>query len=244
MKPISVTGILLFAFLFFSCETATEETGGASTFQIDSAFAAQQKAKLETPVVKEDTTNRKPLPPVMEGDLIFQVSKNERAKVFQLASGSKYSNVGIIFISPRTGDYMVIDALDSIHATELNKWISNGEDEHFVVMRMKNANRILGEGKTKKLKQKVKDLKHVPYDPYFSWENDALYSSEFVWKLYSKVLYIDLCDPGKLNRFNFSAEPVKKQIGDKYAKGISDTLKAVTPGDLYSSPKLDIIYER
>ena len=247
MKTISIPASILILSVVFSslisCETETkpEET---TTFQIDSAFAAQQKALAEATEVRNDSLKSEGLPPVFEGDLIFQISKNEKAKALQLASSSKYSNVGMIFLSPRTGQLMVVDALDSIHATELNKWISNGEGEHFAVMRLKNSNRILGEGKTKKLKQKVKDLKQVPYDPYFSWDNGALYSTEFIWKLYSKVLYIDLCEPGKLKNFNLSSPQVKNQIGDKYAKGVSDTIKAVGPGDIYHSEKLDLIFER
>lgn len=240
-----------FAFLFsvlimaslFSCETETEPKE-TTTYQIDSAFAAQQLAKANAPAVTEDTAGIKDLPPVFEGDLIFQISKNEKAKALQLACASKYSNVGMIFVSPRTGQLMVVDALDSIHATELNKWISLGEGEHFAVMRLKNSNKILGDSKTKKLKQKVKDLKHVPYDPYFSWDNEALYSTEFIWKLYSRVLYIDLCEPGKLKNFNLNSPEVKKQIGNTYAGGVSDTIKAVGPGDIYNSNKLELIIER
>lgn len=231
------------AFLLFSC-ASEPENNETTAIQIDSAFAAQEKAKADTTGrSRMDTARVNDLPPVMEGDLIFQISKNDRAKALQLASGSKYSNVGLIFTNPRDGQYMVVDALDSIHASTLDEWIRSSEGSHVAILRMKNSNKILGASKTKKLKQKVKELKGVPYDPYFSWGNDALYSSEFVWKLYSKVLYIDICEPGKLNSFDLSSGLVKKQIGDKYAKGISDTLKAVSPGDLYRSPKLDIIYE-
>lgn len=231
--------------LFLSCEEpqAPKPDNG---ILMDSAFAAQQKALHDTTRRPADTSAGMPadFPSLMEGDLLFQNTNNDRARLFKQTTKSKYSNVGVVFISPVNGKFMVVDALDSIHATELSRWIANSEDKHLAVMRLQHSNRILGEGKTKKLRQKVKELKPIPYDPYLSWDNTALYNSEFVWKLYSRVLYIDLCTPVKLKSFDLGSAAMKKQIGDHYPGGVPDTMKAVSPGNIYESQQLELIYER
>jgi hypothetical protein len=232
MKKNNSFFFALLTILFFSCnENKPEEP----TIQFDSVFAALNKVDSnKTSVASGDTTKLIALPPLMEGDLLLQFSKHSQAIALQKATGSKYANVGIVFIRPKDNSYIVVDMLDSMHIVPLDAWVGNGVDGHVAVMRLKNSNRFLGNKKTDKLRDKVKSMNGLPNDAVFSWSNEAYYSSEFAWKMYHDVLGLDLCELSSLSKFSFSDASIKKD----------PTEKAISPDDLYHAVNLEIVFER
>ena len=93
--------------------------------------------------IKKDiskTENSKPEQKILNGDIIFQTSKSSQSKAIQLATNSKYSHMGIIY--ENNGRYFVYEAVQPVKLTPLKEWIDRGEDEHYVVKRIKNAENI------------------------------------------------------------------------------------------------------
>jgi hypothetical protein len=242
MKNLLASAILLLTLASCNNEEKPEKDNGAT---IDSAFAAQQKmaGNDSMPARARDTMHMVALPPVMAGDLVFQVMKDEHGNAMTAATGSKYNNVGVIFMRQRDGIYVVAEMRDSAKLTPLTEWVDRGDGDHVALMRLKLANVRLNEKKSDKLKTTMRSFKNRPYDAYFSWGDDALYSSEMVWKLYQSAVNIELCPVGTLGNFTFTGDS-KIQMEKKYGGKIPVTDHAVSVDDLYKSAQLEKIYER
>lgn len=78
---------------------------------------------------------------IQNGDIIFQTSKSGQSKAIQLATNSAYSHMGIIY--EQGGKFLVYEAVQPVKLTPLKDWIKRGENEHFVLKRLRNADQIL-----------------------------------------------------------------------------------------------------
>jgi hypothetical protein len=234
---------LLVPLLFLIACGDNKPAVNADSLRTDSALRAQQN--MAPPVaVNPDTMHAIALPPVFEGDIVMQISENPQHLAFGKACNSKYNHAGIIFIRPRDRLYVVMELNDSLSATPLTEWRDRGQGDHIVLMRVKNANQVLSEKKTQRLKKGAKDFRGMKEDYYYSWSNEAFYSTEMVWKMYEKALSITLCEPGKLGDMDLTGLLINGQLTKKYGANIPKDEKFVSPDAIYKSPKLEIIYER
>ena len=230
------------SFFIFSCGDG-KPVVNTDSIRADSAVKAQLAIKPDSAIKTKDTMHMVALPPVMEGDLVFQIDTSEQCMAFGKATGSKYNNVGMIFIRPKDRLYMVVEAKDSVHTTPLTEWVDRGQGHHVALMRIKNANQFLTEKKTTILKQRIKEMRGKMNDHYFSWSDDEIYCSEMVWKAYNDAVHIPLCTQHKLSEYDLSGPLVKQQMQNKYNGKIPKEEKVVSPEDLYKSPQLELIYE-
>ncbi len=228
------------ALLFFSCGD-DKKIVNVDSQRIDSATKEQI---VNSNLKNIDTQFVATLPPVIEGDLIFQNALDEQSIAFGKATKSKYNNVGIIYIRPKDRTYMVLDTRDSIHGIPLSEWMVKGDAHHIALLRLKNSNIILNEKKTPQLRMTAKTLKSKKYDPYFSWSDDAFYSSEMIWKLYKIGAQIELSTLGKVSQLDLSGALVQQQMKNKYGANIPKDEPMATPDDLYNSQKMEIVYEK
>src|SRR5262249_29023973 len=76
-----------------------------------------------------------------EGDIIFQVSRSSQSLAIQLATKSPYSHMGLI--QKDGSHYFVYEAVQPVKRTPLEDWIRRGEGGHYVVKRLKEADRLL-----------------------------------------------------------------------------------------------------
>jgi hypothetical protein len=229
--------------LLFSCNEETKPVINKDSLAEDSAFKARPGMIPKTER-SPDTLHMVALPPVFEGDLVFQNLGDEQLMAFGEATKSKYNNVGMIFMHPRTKVYMVVDAHDSVHTTPLTEWVSAGTDQKVALLRLKNSNLLLGAKKTKALLDVAKPMKGTPYDPYYSWSDEAFYPSEFIWKVYNQGPKLDLCETGKLSDLDLSGSLTAARMKTKYGDKIPKDEKVVTPDQIYKSPKLEIVFEK
>ena len=75
------------------------------------------------------------------GDIIFQTSESQQCEAVRIATDSKFSHCGIIFIED--GKTYVYEAVQPVKMTLFEDWISQGRDAKYAVQRLKNANKIL-----------------------------------------------------------------------------------------------------
>src|SRR5690606_9813334 len=78
---------------------------------------------------------------LQDGDIIFHTSTSSQSKAIQAATHSKYSHMGIIYHMDN-GIY-VFEAVQPVKLTPLKDWIKRGKGQHYVVKRLKNAEKIL-----------------------------------------------------------------------------------------------------
>ena len=169
------------------------------------------------------------------GDIIFQTSLSEQSKAIQLATKSPYSHCGIIF--KEGSDFFVFEAIQPVQKTPLNKWIKRGKDGHYVVKRLKD-NRILTSDIMKIMMEEGKKMNGKNYDQYFEWNNDRIYCSELIWKIY-KQAGIELSKPEKLRNFDLRHPKVEQKLKERYGNNVPLDEKVVSPVALFNSKLLE-----
>jgi Orthopoxvirus protein of unknown function (DUF830). len=178
-----------------------------------------------------------------DGDLIFHSSNSSQSKAIQLATHSKYSHMGIIF--KKNGERFVLEAIDPVQYTPLHLWIMRGAGSHYVTKRLKNAAKILKSDTVLKMRETGEAFLGRPYDYYFEWNDDRLYCSELVWKIYKNVLDVEIGEPAAAESFDFSSDEVKSKLKERFGDNIpphSD--KVISPGAMFESDKLIKIKEK
>lgn len=171
-----------------------------------------------------------------DGDLIFQTSQSAQSQAIQLATKSKYSHCGIVY---KEGDkYLVFEAIQPVQTTPLDKWITRGKDSHYVVKRLKDADKILTPDNLKKMKSAGEKMVGMNYDLYFEWSNDRMYCSELIWKIYKKGTGIEIGNLEQLKDFDLSNPAVKAKLKERYGANIPKNEKVISPSAMFNSKLL------
>jgi hypothetical protein len=174
-----------------------------------------------------------------DGDIIFQTSRSNQSAAIQRASRSKYSHMGIIFL--QNGKPHVYEAIGTVRYTPLEKWISRGEGGHYVVKRLREADRLLTADAVAKLRQAAKRFGGKPYDLTFEWSDDRIYCSELVWKIYERGLGIRVGRLQKLRDFDLSDTLVKAKLRERYGNHVPLEESVISPGEMFSAEVLRIV---
>jgi len=174
------------------------------------------------------------------GDIIFQTSKSSQSKAIQLATNSKYSHMGIIYMIDE--QLYVYEAAQTVKLTKLSDWIKRGENSHYVVKRLKDGEKLLTNENLKKMKDLGERFKEKDYDIYFEWSDDKIYCSELVWKIYKETLDIEIGNLQKLREFDLTNDIVKNKMKERYGDNIPLDEKVISPAAMFNSDKLVIIH--
>jgi len=177
-----------------------------------------------------------------DGDIIFQTSQSAQSIAVQKATHSKYSHMGIIFF--RDGKPYVYEAIKTVQYTPLNKWIARGDGGHYIVKRLRDADRILTPNAVTKLRNVAKKLQGSPYDLTFEWSDDRIYCSELVWKIYDEGIGIQVGRLQKLHDFDLSDPIVKAKMRERYGNKVPMDETVISPGEIFSSELLIVVIER
>ena len=175
------------------------------------------------------------------GDIIFQTSKSGQSKAIQIATGSKYSHMGIIY--KQGNDYFVYEAVQPVKLTPLNDWINRGENGHYVVKRIKNSENLLTPETLTKMKQIGEKYAGKDYDLYFEWSDSKIYCSELVWKIYKEAVGLEIGELEKLSDFNLTDNAVKQKLMERYGDNIPKEELVISPASMFNSDQLITIFE-
>ncbi len=175
------------------------------------------------------------------GDIIFQTSKSQQSKAIQLATHSKYSHVGIVYVE--NDKILVYEAVQPVKLTPLHEWIDRGEKKHFVVKRLKESEKYLTSSNLMKMKSIGEKFIGKNYDIYFEWSNDRIYCSELVWKIYKEAVGIEIGKLQTLKEFDLENEIVKEIMTKRYGETIPMDEKVISPSEMFQSEKLITIIE-
>ena len=179
---------------------------------------------------------------IQNGDIIFQTSQSSQSKAIQLATDSKYSHMGIIY--ENDGQFLVYEAVQPVKLTPLKEWINRGENGHYVIKRLENADQVLTSSTLTKMKQIGEQFKGKPYDIYFEWSDDKIYCSELVWKIYKQAADIEIGQLEKLSDFDLTNEIVQTKMKERYGDNIPMDEKVISPAAMFNSKKLITIEEK
>lgn len=173
---------------------------------------------------------------VQEGDLIFHTSGSRQSKAIQLATGSTYSHMGIILA--HAGELQVLEAIQPVTFTPLRQWIARGEQRHYVVKRLKAADRDLTTEALARMKEEGDGLLGKDYDAHFGWSDERMYCSELVWKLYQRSTGVELGALQRLGDFDLSHATVQQKLKERYGSDVPMDERVISPKAMFDSKEL------
>lgn len=176
---------------------------------------------------------------IKNGDLIFQTSLSGQSKTIQLAANSKYSHCGIVYSD--NGQFYVFEAIQTVKTTPLYKWIARGENGHYVIKRLKNADQVLTAETLEKMKSEGEKFKGKNYDLTFEWSDDKIYCSELIWKIYQRSTGLEIGKLEELSDFNLTNEAVKKKMKERYGDKVPMDEIVISPAAIFDSELLTTV---
>ena len=169
-----------------------------------------------------------------DGDIIFQSSQSNQSKAVEQATNSPYSHMGIIFT--KNGKPYVFEAASKVVYTPLDKWINRGKNKKYVIKRLKD--RTLSAKEITNLKQVAHTFENKPYDIWFGWDDNYIYCSELVWKIYNKALNLKIGKLQTVKDFNLTSPAVKQKLKQRYGDKIPYQETVISPVAMFNSPLL------
>ena len=180
---------------------------------------------------------------LQNGDLIFQTSLSRQSKAIQVSTKSKYSHCGLIF--RKEGDvknWFVLEAVQPVKWTPLEKWIARGEGGKFVIKRFQ-SDPMLPEPILLELRTNAEKYLGKNYDLTFEWSDDKIYCSELIWKVYKETTGLEVGNLQKLSDFDLTNEIVKKIMKERYGENIPMNETVISPQSIFESRNLKTISE-
>lgn len=174
----------------------------------------------------------------MEGDIVFHESTSRQSPIIKLAQNSRWTHCGIVFNIG--SDAFVYEAVEPVKYTPLKEWIARGKDGYYIVKRLKKY--TLSTSQIDRMKTVGLSFKGKHYDKLFQWNDDRMYCSELVWKIYSKGASIELCKPKQFSDFPIDIPRVRKLIMERYGDSFDPSEQIVSPQDLFKSKLLTEIH--
>lgn len=185
--------------------------------------------------------NQKALETTKDGDIIFQSSQSPQCEAIRIATNSKFSHCGIIYVI--NGKHYVYEAVQPVKLTPLKDWITGGEGQKYVVKRLKNASQVLTAATIKKMKAYGQQFNKKDYDLYFEWSDSKIYCSELVWKIYKNGANVELCTLAKLKSFNLKDKKVRAVLKERYGNAIPLNEDVVAPSQIADSKLLETVID-
>ncbi len=171
-----------------------------------------------------------------DGDIIFQTSLSAQSQAIQLATDSKYSHCGLVFF--HNNKWQVLEAIQPVKYTDIEKWIQRGRNAEFVIKRAKIK---LNSSQQKALKTQAESYLAKNYDLAFEWSDKKIYCSELVWKVYKFAVQIEIGNLQKLSDFDLSHPAVKKKMRERYGKDLPLNEVVISPQAVFESDKLEVV---
>ncbi len=176
-----------------------------------------------------------------DGDIIFHVSRSAQSQAIQLATGSPYSHMGIIYLNNEMP--YVFEAVQPVKSTPLHEWIARGENGHYVVKRLRDAESRLTPDVIKKMQSVGERFIGKNYDLYFEWSDERIYCSELVWKIFKEGAGIEVGMMQTMADFDLSHAVVQNKIRERFADKIPLAEPVITPVAIFDTPILITVFE-
>ncbi len=139
------------------------------------------------------------------------------------------------------GTWYVLEAVQPVVYTPLTSWITHGERNHYVVKRLKDTS-VLTPTAIACIKEQGKGYLGKHYDLTFEWNDDRIYCSELVWKLYKNCTNIEVGDLKKLSDFDLTSPIVAAKIKERYGNNVPLNETVISPADIFTDEDLVTVF--
>lgn len=176
-----------------------------------------------------------------DGDIVFQTSLSAQSEAIQLATGSPYSHMGIVYF--QSGDPHVLEAVQPVKLTPLDEWVARGENGHFVAKRLVEAETLLTPDVLREMQAVGETYAGKDYDLYFEWSDDRIYCSELVWKVFELGAGVEIGALSELGDLDFSHPVVKAKVEERFGANVPLDEPVISPAAMFESPLLEVAFE-
>ena len=177
---------------------------------------------------------------VREGDIIFQTTLSPQSMAIKMATGSEYTHCGVILL--KNGVPQVFEAIKSVSWTPVDAWVRRGVNGHYVLMRLKDPAPLTAE-KLAAMRRDSSTFLNRPYDIFFQWDDEQLYCSELVWKLYQRNTGLELGPLRTFRDYNLNHAEVQRIIRERYGRELPLDTQVTAPSDIMASDLLEVVAE-
>jgi hypothetical protein len=176
------------------------------------------------------------------GDIIFHESYSDQSPFIKIATKSKYTHCGIIYVED--GKAYVLEAEGRVISTPLISWELRGKDHKYIIKRLSNAAQVITPTALVKMKAVGKSFMGKLYDSKFEWADDKMYCSELVWKIYDRALGIKIGETQALRDFDLTNKKVYTILNNRHHGKIPYDEIVITPSAMFDSKLLIKVAER
>jgi hypothetical protein len=141
----------------------------------------------------------------------------------------------------RKGKPLVLEAGGPVQFTPFEEWVGRGQEGHYVVKRLKKADRTLTPEVLRKMNDLAVDLMGMSYDWVFEWSDDRMYCSELVFKIYYRATGLKIGKPQKMKEFDLSHPAVQEKLKERYGDKVPLEEPVVSPGSMFESELLETV---
>ncbi|MFI5141165.1 MAG: YiiX family permuted papain-like enzyme [Bacteroidia bacterium] len=170
------------------------------------------------------------------GDIVFISNQGGQGKAIQLATKSKYTHVGVVFVE--NGVVYVYHAVEPVTKSTFKDFLEFSEDKKYVVKRLKDQ-ALLTDKTNEQMRLMAVGLLNKHYDIYFDWKDNEWYCSEFVWKLYNRNYKLEIGKLRPLKDFDLSSKQVQAIMKKRYGTKIPYDEPMISPEDMFNSDLLE-----
>lgn len=174
------------------------------------------------------------------GDIIFVHSNSTLSLPISKATHSDYTHCGIYW-KDKDGEIYVLEASDTSCKRPVRDFFEHTQDNQTLVLRLKKYPNGLNNPMAIKMERTFDKMLGLLYDGKFMWDDEKLYCSELVYKMYAAT-GIKLCPIKKIKDFDLSSPEVKAELKKRYDGEIPYNEDVVAPIDLVNSKLLDTVY--
>jgi hypothetical protein len=175
-----------------------------------------------------------------DGDIIFQESNSRQSEMVGAVTRSRWTHMGVILNVPDGA--VVLEAVSPVGITPLRLWIERGRGHRYVVKRLRDVDVRLSPAAVKAMQDLGATWIGRPYDVLFRWDDQSLYCSELVYKLFDRAAGIQV---GRLERagdMNLDDERVQAEIRRRFVNVAFDpTETVVTPDSVFQDDQLILV---
>jgi hypothetical protein len=134
-----------------------------------------------------------------------------------------------------------LEAVQPVKSTPLDEWIARGKGGHYVVKRLMDAEDILTAEVVDKMKREGR--KHIGknYDFTFEWNDNRIYCSEMVWKIYKRSMGLEIGKLQKLRDLDLTHPEVRKAMQARYGSRIPLDEQVISPAAVFDSELLIVV---
>jgi hypothetical protein len=181
--------------------------------------------------------------PYRDGDLIFQRSTSPQSEMVGALTRSQWTHMGVIFLDgsgPR-----VFEAVSPVRHTRLADWVARGKGKHYVVKRLRDGEKQLSPDVLREMRALGARWLGRPYDGKFRWDDEALYCSEIVHKLFDRAANVRLGRIERARDMNLDDPRVKRALGQRFKPGeFNPDEPVVTPDSIFRDDRLTTVHEQ